>query len=442
MRGVIGAICLSLLCSSVAFAAPNKEKPKKGNPADQAVLDLVAPFVDDSNTKADGDITDWGNYKLTEFSTLMSGEYDYDWTGPKDLSGGVTAMYGAEKIYFYIKVKDNAVVSKKKQWKSDKVELWLASEDAAGKPLGGIRGLQLDLGPIVDGNKLSAKWLSGKQSGAEAVGYVGDGGYDIEISVDYTALGKTPVMNGAVRYCVLVRDWDQDDANEDEAAVGSCPINPKSPGSIKREKMGKIALNLKDAMWQYIVDVDRNHSLGSEKRLSSAKAPWQTEVADIGGTATPDLIAFSGDTLVIAGYGLGSDKLAWYTLKLESEGTNAPAKIQISDINGDKKPEIVITRDEPCANNAMTASRSYIFRFERNATHYLASYINEVRMNDGSQVMRNTYKFTKNATIQTLDPKSAKDMGYCQLSGSSDMFEFLMPSDGLKTRVQPNITSN
>ena len=438
MRGLVCAICLSLLCSSVAFAAP-KEKPKKGNPADQETLNFDAPFVDDSNTKADGDITDWGNYKLADFSTLLSGEYDYDWTGPKDLSGSVSVMYGAERIYFYIKVKDNAVVAKKKQWKSDKVELWLTPEDDKGKALGGLRGLQLDLGPMVDGGKLGVKWLSGKQGGATAVGFIGDGGYDIEVSVEYSALGKTPVMNGAMRYCVLVRDWDQDDPNEDEAAVGSCPINPKSPKSIKRDKMGKISLNLKDAMWQYILDVDKRHALSPDRSLAAAKEPWVTEIADIGGTDTPDLVAISGDNLIIAGYNLGSEQLAWFTLKLKAEGTGTPAKIDVLDINGDKKPEIRITRDERCTNNPLTASRSYLFRFENNATHFLASYVNEVRSDDGSQSVRNTYTFTKNATIQKLDPKSSKDMGGCSLDGSSDMFEFLMPSDSEKSRVQPHI---
>ncbi|MBQ1925219.1 MAG: hypothetical protein II180_03760 [Proteobacteria bacterium] len=439
MRGLVCAICLSLLCSSVAFAAPKKETPKKGNPNDQTVLDFDAPFVDDSNTKADGDITDWGNYKLAEFSTLMSGEYDYDWTGPKDLSGAVSVMYGAEKIYFYIKVKDNAIVSKKKRWKSDKVELWLMPEDDKGKPLGGLRGLQIDMGPMVDGGPVSAKWLSGKQSGAAAVGFIGEGEYDLEVSVEYTALGKTPVMNGAMRYCVLVRDWDQDDANEDEAAVGSCPINPKNPKSIKRDKMGKVSLNLQGAMWQYILDVDKRHSLSPDKRLSAAKDPWQTVVADIGGTSTPDLVAFSGDMLVIAGYGLGNDQLAWYSMNLEASGSGTPATIEVRDLNGDKSPEIRITRDEHCTNNPMTANRSYIFRFENNATHYLASYINEIRMDNGDGVMKNTYTFTKQATIQKLDPSSSTDMGGCQLNGSSDMFEFLMPSDGEKSRTLPSI---
>ena len=61
MRGLVCAICLSLLCSSVAFAAPKKETPKKGNPNDQTVLDFDAPFVDDSNTKADGDHEVWNH---------------------------------------------------------------------------------------------------------------------------------------------------------------------------------------------------------------------------------------------------------------------------------------------------------------------------------------------------------------------------------------------
>ena len=258
MRLFISVVCLSLLWSSVAMADP-KEKPRKGDPQDQEILDLSAKLTSDIDTRADGNISDWDpNSVSADAKTLLSGEYDYDWTGPKDLSAKVQAQYGAEKIYFYINVSDNAVVSKKQQWKSDRVELWLAPESADGKPLGNPRGILMDIGPMVDGGMALIKWMSGKAAeGLEGAGFVREDGYDFEISVAYDVLSKTtPVLDGSMRYCVLVRDWDQDDPNEDEASVGTCPINPKKSSSIKRDQMGKIRLGMRDVIWNQIMNAD------------------------------------------------------------------------------------------------------------------------------------------------------------------------------------------
>ena len=100
------------------------------------------------------------------------------------------AQYSATKVYFVISVNDNAVVAKRKQWKSDRVELWITPESGDGKSLGATRGISLDIGPQVDGGKATAKFLSGKQGGLEAVGFIGPEGYDFEVSVDYSALSK------------------------------------------------------------------------------------------------------------------------------------------------------------------------------------------------------------------------------------------------------------
>ena len=110
----------------------------------------------------DGNLNDWDGVTPVEFSTLLAGEYEYDWTGPKDLSASMMAQYSATKVYFVISVNDNAVVAKRKQWKSDRVELWITPESGDGKSLGATRGISLDIGPQVDGGKATAKFLSGK----------------------------------------------------------------------------------------------------------------------------------------------------------------------------------------------------------------------------------------------------------------------------------------
>ncbi len=425
MRLFISVVVLSMFCSSLAVAAPKepKEKPRKGNPEEQEVLDLTAKLTSDIDTRADGNVSDWGAFDGVEVkSTLLSGEYDYDWTGPKDLSAKIQAQYGAEKIYFYVNVTDNAVVSKKKQWKSDRVEIWLVPEAEDGKALGSPRGVSMDIGPMVDGDKALIKWVSGRGAdGLEGAGFVGEEGYDFEVSIAYSALAKTsPVMNGYMRYCVIIRDWDQDDPNEDEATLGTCPIDPKKPGSIKREKMGRIRLALRDSIWTKILNADRE--------AAKIEAEWTKVEADIAGTSMPEIIAFAGDTLLIAGMGLnGYAGLTWNKISLDSGFSTAVPQITFEDVDGDKQKEVIVTRNEHCNNGGMNADRSYIFKQSSSGIKFIASFIREQRYDSGSDdYVRNHYKYTKNGIVQTLD-KSSKSMQACELKGMEDTAPMLMP---------------
>ncbi len=431
MKWIISAVCLSLLCSSTAFAAP-KEKLKKGNPADQETLDLTARF--NTSAQADGNVKDWNEDDGTKvgFQTLLSGEYEADWTGPKDLSATVMAQYKSGKLIFLIQVKDSVVAAKNKQWKSDKVELWLAPESADGKSLGATRGILMDIGPQIEGGKATIKWMSGKQTGLEGSAFAYSEGYDFEIGVDFEALSKSsPVMNGAMRYCVLVRDWDQDDPYEDEASVGSCPINPKKSSSIKREQMGKIQFGLESILW---TELQR-----SDKEIRDQSAAWTKVMHDIAGTSLPELIAFAGDTLVVAGFGsAGYDGLSCSKASLTSGAQQMAPEIEIKDVDGDGAKEILVTRNEHCANGAMNADRTYLFRYDNTGIHLMANYIT-VQRNDGDSgsFIRNTYKFSKTGYTQTLDASSAKDMDACVLQGSDDLSGLLTHQSSEKSRVIP-----
>ena len=418
----IPAICLCLI-GTCAFAAP-KVKHKKGNPEDQPALNLNAGFVQDSEMHVDGNLSEWGEGGIT-FQTLLGGEYDYDWTGPKDLSAKAQAYYGAEKIYFVVSVTDQAIVNKLRQWKSDKVELWLAPEDNKGKALAKPRGIELDIGPMVDGGRAGVRWLSGKQGGVEAIGFVGADSYDFEISVEYAALSKqTPVLNGAMRFCFLVRDWDQDDANEDEASIGSCPINPKKASSIAPAKMGKIQMNLSEAVWS---------SLAASGAFASAKGDWNKQVIDLSGTDFPEIVGVSDNMVVIAGFGLGTPDLSYYSIEIQPSGSFEAPKVEIKDINGDKKKEIILTRKEACLNDNMGATRTYVFSFDGGLA-LMTNYMNEQHTSDNSKSVKNSYKFNKKGLVQTLDKGSSPDMPVCQLNGDDDMIPILMPEYNEKSR--------
>ena len=424
-RGLLTIVVFCLM-GTLATAAP-KEKPRKGKPADQAVLDLGASYTNDSSMRVDGNLKDWGEISMLDFSTLIGGEYEYDWTGPKDLHGKVGAMYGAKKIYFVIQVKDNAVVNKLRQWKSDRVELWLAPETADGKQLGAPRGLLLDIGPQVDGGQATLKWLSGKPGGAEAVGFVAEDGYDFEIGVDYSALSKdSPVMNGVMRYCVLVRDWDQDDANEDEANMGTCPIDPKKSSSIKRENMGKITLGLQDTVW---------NALMSDRTLGSISSGWTKQLVNVGGSSLPEIVAAADNTVVVAGFELDSPDLEYYMVQVASTGTGVMPELTVKDINGDKKPEIILSRQENCANGGMTATRDYVFKFTGQAIDLMTTYITEYHSDDDpTTFVKNQYKLNKAGIVQTVDKSSSSQLPACELFGDENMIPVLLPSSGTKSQ--------
>lgn len=430
LRWIISGLCL-LMFAGTAWSAP-KEKPRKGKPADQAVLDLGAIYTDEAQTRADGNLNDWTGISPLAFSTLIAGEYDYDWTGPKDLSANVMAQYGASKIFFVVSVKDNAVVAKRKQWKSDRIELWLGAENADGKPLGNVRGILLDVGPQVEGGKATTKFMSGKQDGLEAVAFVNSDGYDFEIAVDYSALTKvSPVMNGTMRYCVLVRDWDQDDPNEDEAAIATCPINPKKSSSIKRNQMGKIALNLGNEIWSNVLRSDPN--------LDKNPSSWQRLEADVGGTDMNEMIMLSDQKLVVAGIGLENSGLSWFIMDMPSAMAQTKTTISAKDVDGDKRADIIIKRNEHCQNGAMHASRVYVFSHKDHSIKLIADYIEEVRYDDPAQkaFVRNGVKLTPKGVVQTLDAKSAADMPTCDLPFNSDMMPMLTKDDGTKSRTLP-----
>ena len=423
LRWFVLAMSINLI-ASVAIAAP-KEKPRKGKPADQAILDLGATYTTNAQTRVDGNIDDWSTLSPLSFQTLIAGEYEYDWTGPQDLSAKVMAQYSEDRIYFLIQVKDNAVVSKKKQWKSDRVELWIAPESPTGKSLGAKRGILLDIGPMVDGGEPTVKFMSGKQGGVAAKAFIGTDGYDFEVGVDFAARGKTsPVMDGVMRYCVLVRDWDQDDPNEDEAAIATCPINPKKSSAIKTDQMGKISLNLADEIWSKVA---------SQPDLQDGQT-WTKYTADVAGTSTPEIVALGSTKLVVAGIGMHGDGLSWSVIDLPQnyEGTGA---VEFKDISGDKKNEIIVRRSEHCTNGAIVAQRTYIFALVDGVLKLKASYLeSQTDENDASNFVQNTYRWTKTGFEQKLGKSAGAEMTRCDPALDAETIPMLMPNDGEKMR--------
>ena len=116
----------------------------------------------------------------------------------------------------------------------------------------------------------------------------------------------------------------------------------------------------------------------------------------------------------------------------------SPSVLTTKDVNGDKLPELIVTRREHCTNGPMNASRTYVFAFANSRLKLLTSYVEEQKYDaDSPEFVRNTIKLTKNGITQTLVAGSSADMQMCSLSQSEELIPVLLPSDGEKTRTVP-----
>ena len=430
MKRLLGlaVISLGLLVPGVVGAKPAKEVPRKGKPADQPVLTAPTAFVSSHSARADGDVREWYDVEEVKFATLLSGEYDYDWTGENDLSGTLKTLYTDTSFNMYIQVKDNYVVDKLRQWKSDKVEVWLMAEDANGKPMGKLTGVQFDIGPVTKQQPMPVKILSGKQDSSKVKGVpyvysVEDGfkNYDLEIAVDYSLLAKeSPVYGGGIRYCVLIRDWDQDDGNEDEATVGTCPINPSKPSSLKQKEMALARLDLERIAW--------NSILGSDAAIGSKAGEWVTARSNVAWDSTPENIYYLDNQFVIWGFAMSEQTgLSWTTMSLNGQGTDP--KFTFSDVDGDKLNEIILTRREACAEPDTFAERAYVFdHSEQFGLRLGVNYLVSVTGPDGKKYT-NKFQNTKKGIVQTMSGGTPID---CTLDYSDDMLPLLVPGDDKK----------
>ena len=149
----------------------------------------------------------------------------------------------------------------------------------------------------------------------------------------------------------------------------------------------------------------------------------------------PEVIAFAGDTLLIAGMGLnGYAGLTWNKISVDSGFSTAVPTLVLQDVDGDKQSEIIMTRREHCTNGSMNADRAYVFKQTETGIRFMASYILEQRHDSGSDdFVRNNYKFTKSGIVQTVDKGSASSMPACELKGMDDTAPILMPGSGSVT---------
>jgi hypothetical protein len=136
----------------------------------------------------------------------------------------VQAQVDGEVLYLAVEVRDNVVAGPRGPKKGDRIELWLDGGASAGKQR--LRMLEIAIGDIEGGGKPTARWGYGAGGGAPR-GLMLDGavrapegqvaGYFFEIGLPLAEISDPRPGLEPLGIALIARDWDYDDANEDEA---------------------------------------------------------------------------------------------------------------------------------------------------------------------------------------------------------------------------------
>ncbi len=305
MKKNFKALVVALFALLLLIAVPTTsraDKPRKGKPADAKTLSYTPKHVAEGHVRADGNLGEWGAAKPIHFETIISGEYEYDWTSPRDLSADLTVLYSPLYLHLLLQVKDNVVTGRHRRVKGDRVELW-----SGGKK----------------------KTVSQIELFATALG----NGYDFEISIPLALLNARPaVVNGDIGFCALVRDWDADDDNEDEVAIATCPIHPRKSKRIKNETMGKLHFNYLEEIWK---------ALQAQNEALVKNETTFDQAMDLTPNAIDDYVHIQQNNLAIITIadGQASIEWSWQTLPIPQ---NARI-LEVKKIKQEKKDKLQIT---------------------------------------------------------------------------------------------------
>lgn len=337
MKKNFKALVVALFALLLLIAVPTTsraDKPRKGKPADAKTLSYTPKHVAEGHVRADGNLGEWGAAKPIHFETIISGEYEYDWTSPRDLSADLTVLYSPLYLHLLLQVKDNVVTGRHRRVKGDRVELWFAVPQKRGHK---IYGLLVDIGPTAQNKPPTLKWLAGGKkktvSQIELFATALGNGYDFEISIPLALLNARPaVVNGDIGFCALVRDWDADDDNEDEVAIATCPIHPRKSKRIKNETMGKLHFNYLEEIWK---------ALQAQNEALVKNETTFDQAMDLTPNAIDDYVHIQQNNLAIITIadGQASIEWSWQTLPIPQ---NARI-LEVKKIKQEKKDKLQIT---------------------------------------------------------------------------------------------------
>lgn len=324
------AVLGCLLTTSMGFA----EKPRKGAPEDAPKSDFEANYFQGQRAQIDGVFSDWLDTKEVSATVLTSGEYEYDWTSEKDLSAFVKVQYNDESMFIGVRVVDNAVKAPAKKQGGDVIELWF---DLGSRVKGDSLGMiQIDPTYLLTEQPPDVLWevpkarRNDKTSAIKTAGILTPSGYEVEIELPFAEFAELAPIFQPLSFCVVVRDWDQDDKGEDEASVQTCPLNTRA-NKRKGTDMGTVHWQTRDNIWRGV--------LNQMPELEGK--PVLTAVGNIGGDLREEEVVLVGSHLIVMGVGLGKGDWQSFDLKL---GKGDSAKdLRLEDLDGDKDREIILT---------------------------------------------------------------------------------------------------
>ncbi len=334
LTGLLGLAAAAALL--LPAATPAQAQGRKGKPEDAPRLDLHVKRVSSSAITVDGFITDWEGVPPITTRALTRGEHEYDWTGPKDLSLEVQALYDRDLLYLAVTVKDNIVTSKRGAKPGDHVELWFdAGPLGARSRHGRLRMLRLAPGPLQDGGKPAVTWgwppsLRGAPEDLQADGAIRVDGYFFEIALPLTALADPPPGVEPIGFAAVARDYDYDDPGETDAAVATAPFD-----HLKRRDpatLGQLTLDgadrIKDGIYKLVPKAQGAPVIGQR-------------FADVGGDARREYVQLIGRWLAVSGYGLGDGD--YYYIGLPEPKGARFTRLETRDVTGDGKDELLVT---------------------------------------------------------------------------------------------------
>jgi hypothetical protein len=400
------------LVSSPAWA----EKPKRGAPADAPKLELEAEYFQGEFVTIDSDPGEWNGVKEHAFQTLTSGEYEYDWSGPKDLSATLQLLFNDDSLFLYVKVKDNILTAPKKGKSGDVVELWF---DVPGvKEKQRFRLLSIELAPLLDGESPNMTWKEPKKLSVETLslgGYKAEDGYDFELELPFSQLGSAPLEG--IGLCVVVKDFDYDDPNEDMASTASCPFNAKKR---KAEDMSRLEFGVQERLWKAV--------LASKPELE--KAERLSARGELGGDERPEEVVLAKGQLVVMGFGLGTG--TWYSYDLGLGKDDEVVSLEVLDANGDGSDDMVVRTRHPCQAGGVAYRQDLlsIFTFGYGGiSDSLLEMVVAQRSQDGTQVLENSVSFGKKSMEVKVSESTGADEGSfhrCALAKPTQL-ELLVP---------------
>ncbi len=328
----------ALICAALAGAVALWASPADAahaRPEDAPKRSFEARAVQSGFVKVDGFITDWNDVQKHECKALVSGEPEYDWTGPLDLSLLLQFQYDDANLYIAVEVRDNIVSPPRGRDRGDRVEIWFDSGPTSASKVGRLRMLELALGELPSDGPPEVTWqhpraLAGKiPEGLKKDGSLRNTGYFFEIAIPLAEISDPAPGLEPIGIVAFARDWDRDDPNEDEAAVATAPFDAKKASNY--EAMGSLSLSgaaaMGDSFFRKVPDA---------RLLKVQETLW----ANVGGDGRRERVQLVDKYLVMTGFGLGFGDFYYYTMAHSPQHTFK--KLETRELTGDGHDEMLV----------------------------------------------------------------------------------------------------